>query len=84
MTFLELDNYYTPERLHFNDTKGFYCMRNSDGRDFCSGNSKDDVYKELADAENINVTKFRVKLASYFQPLNEEFYKIAGETFNWK
>lgn len=84
MNFMQMENIYTPDRFFYNATTGFYCFKGITGeREICAKNSKDDLYKELAEGENINVTEFRAKLAKYFKPRNEEFYRIAGQNFNW-
>ena len=72
--FLQLDNYYTQDSIYFNETKGFYCIK---GR-HCVGNTRDNVYKELADGENIDVEKLKIKLAEYFKPHNYDFYRMTG------
>ena len=79
--FLQVENYYTQDRIYFNETKGFYCVKvshNVNGGGHCVGNTRDNVYQELANGENVDIEQFKNQLAEYFKPHNNDFYRMTG------
>ncbi|XP_050712534.1 heparan sulfate glucosamine 3-O-sulfotransferase 5-like isoform X2 [Eriocheir sinensis] len=73
--FLRLPPYITPDNFYFNETKGFYCMRN------------ETFQKCLAEAKGrphpyVDPTVMS-QLRKFFVPFNEQFYEMVGQNFGW-
>ena len=74
-TFLGLKHHIRMEHFYLNKTRGFYCIK-KDNESRCLNPSKGRPHPNI---------KPRVlhKLYEFFKPLNEKFYKLSGEFFDW-
>ncbi|XP_071546917.1 heparan sulfate glucosamine 3-O-sulfotransferase 5-like isoform X2 [Panulirus ornatus] len=73
--FLRLPLHIKPDNFYFNETKGFYCMRN------------ETFQKCLADAKGrphpyVDPVVMS-RLRKFFAPFNEQFYEMVGHNFGW-
>ncbi|XP_076034333.1 heparan sulfate glucosamine 3-O-sulfotransferase 1-like isoform X2 [Oratosquilla oratoria] len=73
--FLNLPPRITPENFYFNETKGFYCMRNETFRK-CLNDSKGRRHPDV----NPEVVS---RLRKFFAPLNDKFYELVGHNYSW-
>ena len=74
-TFLGLPHFITKENFQFDEEKGFYCLKTTQGVN-CMPKGKGRKHKELH-PDLID------KLKKFFKPYNEEFFKIIQKRFNW-
>ena len=74
--YLGLKSYFNDETFFFDKEKGFYCYKIDGNVTRCLGESKGRPHPQI----NINVLN---QVRNYFQPFNEELYKMIGRTFNW-
>lgn len=76
--FLGLSHQINQERFHFNETKGFFCIRDSirPDMDRCLSKTKGRPHP----AVSLEVVE---KLTNFFRPHNEIFYKMVGRDFGW-
>lgn len=75
--FLGIPPYFDESKLMYNKTKGFYCLRKTEGKPDCMPKTKGRDHPQL----NLLVMD---KLKAFYKPFNEELYKILGRRFNWK
>ncbi|CAL4133732.1 unnamed protein product [Meganyctiphanes norvegica] len=73
--FLNLPPYITEDNFYYNDTKGFYCMRNETFQK-CLADSKGRPHPHV----DPNVMS---RLRRFFAPFNEQFYNMVGHNFSW-
>lgn len=74
--FLRLEPQITEENFYFNQTKGFYCLKEQ-GRERCLHESKGRTHPNVA-------PEILQKLCKYFQEPNRKFFELVGRTFDWK
>lgn len=74
--FLHLKPQINEENFYFNQTKGFYCLK-EEGHEHCLHESKGRTHPNVA-AEILQ------KLRKYFQEPNRKFFELVGRTFDWK
>ncbi|CAH1799028.1 unnamed protein product [Owenia fusiformis] len=74
--FLGLKKFYTNETFYFHKSVGYYCINPSIQRDNagCLGRNKYRFHPYVSE-ENI------LKLKHFFQPINDNFMKLAGKKF---
>ncbi|KAK3734783.1 hypothetical protein RRG08_059959 [Elysia crispata] len=76
-TFLGLPHTISREDIYFDREKAFYCMKNRNTGDRkCMGKSKGRQHEEVSE-------EFKLRLADFLKPYNENFFKLVGERFNW-
>ena len=73
-TFLGLPHFITKENFEFDEEKGFYCLKTTQGVN-CMPKGKGRKHKELHPS-------LIDKLKKFFKPYNEEFFKIIQKRFN--
>ena len=73
--FLHLEPVFSEDMFYFNETRGFYCIRN-ETYDPCLRESKGREHPAV-DPKVIH------QLRQYFAPYNEEFYKLVKFNFGW-
>ncbi|XP_066960473.1 heparan sulfate glucosamine 3-O-sulfotransferase 1-like isoform X2 [Macrobrachium rosenbergii] len=73
--FLRLPPHITAENFYFNETKGFYCMRNETFQK-CLAESKGRPHPQVDPVVMSRLRKF-------FAPFNEQFYEMVGRNFSW-
>lgn len=73
--FLGLDRGVKDNNIYYNDTRGFYCVRN-ETREKCLAPSKGRTHPDV----NPLVMN---KLREFFRPLNQELYELVGQDFGW-
>lgn len=74
--FLGLEHKITEDHFYFNETRGYFCLRNETGNK-CLASSKGREHP----AVDLNVlTKLRV----FFRPFNRKFYNMIGQEFDWE
>lgn len=73
--FLGLEHRITAENFYFNETRGFYCIRN-DTMEKCLNLSKGRAHPDIK-PEVIR------KLRAFFRPFNEKFYGMVHRNFGW-
>ena len=73
--FLGLEHKITGKNLYFNETRGFYCMRN-ETHEKCLAESKG------RDHPVINPLVLQ-KLREFYRPFNEKFYQMIGRDMGW-
>lgn len=74
--FLHLKPQITEENFYFNQTKGFYCLKEQ-GHERCLHESKGRTHPNVA-------PEILQKLREYFQEPNRKFFELVGRTFDWK
>ncbi|XP_061541634.1 heparan sulfate glucosamine 3-O-sulfotransferase 1 [Phycodurus eques] len=74
--FLRLEPQINASNFYFNQTKGFYCLREQ-GRERCLHDSKGRAHPRVAPA-------ILQKLYQFFHQPNRKFFELVGQTFNWK
>ncbi|KAI4875495.1 hypothetical protein NFI96_004996 [Prochilodus magdalenae] len=74
--FLDLEPQISAENFYFNRTKGFYCLRDRQGRERCLHSSKGRMHPQVAPG-------ILQKLRDYFHEPNRKFFKLVGRTFDW-
>lgn len=73
--FLGVTPYFHEEIFYFNESKGFYCWKNS-GKSTCLGDGKGREHPSLSNS-------VRSRLYEFFSPHNEKFFKLCQCQFNW-
>lgn len=73
--FLGLEHRVGQNFFYFNETRGFYCVR-EDYKESCLANSKGRPHPEI----NPVVIK---KLRRFFRGHNEKFFKLVNQRFDW-
>ncbi|XP_072549413.1 heparan sulfate glucosamine 3-O-sulfotransferase 1 [Salminus brasiliensis] len=74
--FLHLEPQISPDNFYFNTTKGFYCLRDHEGRERCLHSSKGRTHPRVA-------PEILQKLREYFHEPNRRFFELVGRTFDW-
>ena len=78
--FLQVKRFFDENMFYYNNTKGFYCWKRTnkyrDNIPACLGSSKGREHPTLSDES-------RSRLKTFFQPHNERFFKLIGQTFEW-
>lgn len=74
-TFLGIPHRITSNNFYFNETKGFYCLRN-DSSDKCLRETKGRKHPHV---DPMVITKLR----RYFADHNQKFYELIGEDLGW-
>ncbi|XP_077464964.1 heparan sulfate glucosamine 3-O-sulfotransferase 1 [Stigmatopora argus] len=74
--FLRLEPQIHASNFYFNQTKGFYCLRQH-GRERCLHDSKGRAHPRVAPA-------ILQKLYRFFRAPNRKFFQLVGRTFDWK
>jgi len=74
-TFLGIGHKISEGNIQFNSTKGFYCMAAMNVTK-CLGSEKGQKHVYVPETQ-------LMKLRTYFKPLNERFFEIAGIRFDW-
>ncbi|XP_064653026.1 heparan sulfate glucosamine 3-O-sulfotransferase 5-like [Lineus longissimus] len=82
-TFLNLKHVLTREQFYFNETKGFYCLKEQTGlrgkkrkQAGCMGSFKGIEHPNISAVVS-------EKIRTFFRPFNEVFFKTIGEDFHW-
>ena len=68
--YLNIDSYFTPEKLYFNNTKGFYCWKTERNSSKCLGSAKGRKHPEISEDT-------KLKLHTYFKPHMFRFCEMA-------
>ncbi|XP_077588551.1 heparan sulfate glucosamine 3-O-sulfotransferase 1 [Stigmatopora nigra] len=74
--FLRLEPQIHASNFYFNQTKGFYCLRQH-GRERCLHDSKGRAHPRVA-------PDILQKLYRFFRAPNRKFFQMVGRTFDWK
>ncbi|EEC08417.1 heparan sulfate sulfotransferase, putative, partial [Ixodes scapularis] len=76
--FLGLRRLVSHDHFYFNRTKGFPCLKKSEGSGspHCLGKTKGRTHPRLCDSD-------LRRLRSFFEPYNRRFYKMVGRDFGW-
>ena len=69
--YLRLKPYFTPDKLYYNETKGFYCWKGKNNQSKCLGSAKGRNHSDISED-----TKTKLKL--FFEPHMQNFCKIAN------
>ncbi|XP_037522462.1 uncharacterized protein LOC119399704 isoform X2 [Rhipicephalus sanguineus] len=77
--FLGLRRLVSEDHFYFNRTKGFPCLKKSEGSGspHCLGKTKGRTHPRLSE-ENVR------RLRKFFEPHNVKFYKLVGRDFGWE
>jgi len=76
-TFLQIKPFYRRSQFVYNEIKGFYCWKTNNRQEpKCLGDKKGRTHPSVSE----NVIQ---KLKQYYEPSNEQFYKLAQQKFNW-
>ncbi|MBN3277796.1 HS3S1 sulfotransferase, partial [Polyodon spathula] len=73
--FLNLSPQINASNFYFNQTKGFYCLRDH-GRERCLHESKGRAHPQVA-------SPILEKLYHFFHEPNKKFFELIDRTFNW-
>ncbi len=73
--FLGLESKISKDMFYYNETKGFYCIRN-EFREKCLAKSKGRPHPEISPL----VIK---TLRDFYRPFNQVFYQLVGTDFGW-
>ncbi len=73
--FLGLESKISKDMFFYNETKGFYCIRN-EFREKCLVDSKGRTHPEISPL-------VIQKLRDFFRPYNMRFYQLVGVDFGW-
>uniref|UniRef100_A0A8C1MHF0 Sulfotransferase n=1 Tax=Cyprinus carpio TaxID=7962 RepID=A0A8C1MHF0_CYPCA len=74
--FLHLEPQINASNFYFNQTKGFFCLRDR-RRERCLHGSKGRQHPRIA-------PEILRKLYDFFHEPNQEFFQLVGRTFDWK
>jgi hypothetical protein len=74
--FLNLTSYINRDMFVKNTERDLYCIKSKCGKEYCLPESKSSGHPDID-------KKVLEKLKKYFDPLNEEFFKITGRQFVW-
>lgn len=75
-SFLNLEHFITKDQFHFNEDKGFYCLKTIKERMNCLGEGKGRPHPDLKPDD-------KIKLQNYFAPYNKKFFQLIRRTLNW-
>lgn len=75
--FLELEPQISQNNFYFNQTKGFFCLRDGQRRQRCLHSSKGRKHPQVS-------PQVLQKLCHFFQEPNRKFFELVGRTFDWK
>lgn len=74
-TFLGIEHRITSNNFYFNETKGFYCLRNE---------TADKCLRETKGRKHPRVNPIIIsKLRKFFAEHNQKFYELIGEDLGW-
>lgn len=74
-TFLGIPHRISNNNFYFNETKGFYCLRND---------SSDKCLRETKGRKHPHVNPIVIsKLRKFFADHNQKFYELIGEDLGW-
>ncbi|UYV71751.1 HS3ST3A1 [Cordylochernes scorpioides] len=76
--FLDLKRIVTEKHFYFNETKGFPCLKKSEGSGapHCLGKTKGRVHPELS-------KESEQRLRDFYRPHNQRFYQMTNQDFGW-
>ena len=74
--FLGITQYFTRDRFHFNEEKGFFCRIDWKGKEICMGDHKGRKHVEIS-------ADLKKKLIDFLKPYDKHLYNITGEMFSW-
>ncbi|KFM61052.1 Heparan sulfate glucosamine 3-O-sulfotransferase 3A1, partial [Stegodyphus mimosarum] len=76
--FLGLKRVITDKHFYFNETKGFPCLKKSEGNGnpHCLGKTKGRTHPDISPS---TVTRLR----DFYRPFNLKFYQMVGRDFGW-
>ncbi|PRD25488.1 UNVERIFIED_CONTAM: Heparan sulfate glucosamine 3-O-sulfotransferase 3B1 [Trichonephila clavipes] len=76
--FLGLKRIITDKHFYFNETKGFPCLKKSEGsgNPHCLGKTKGRTHPEISPS---TITRLR----DFYRPFNLKFYQMVGRDFGW-
>lgn len=75
-TFLALGPVVTEQHFIFDESKGFYCIRENDNTPRCLSSSKGRDHISVSQAT-------KEKLKELYKPYNERFYKLVNHNYHW-
>ena len=73
--FLGVEHKLTSDLFFYGEKKGFFCYKQNE-KDKCMPNHKGTAHVKLSDKLNRTLTE-------YFRPLNQIFFEVANQTFDW-
>lgn len=73
--FLGLDHRITEENIYFNETRGFFCMRDRNS-EHCLGATKGRKHPKI----DPHIVK---KLNHFYHPYNKKLFSLIGREFDW-
>ncbi|XP_069785654.1 heparan sulfate glucosamine 3-O-sulfotransferase 3B1-like [Narcine bancroftii] len=76
--FLGLKKIITDKHFYFNQTKGFPCLKKTEGssKPHCLGKTKGRIHPNI-DPEVVQ------RLRDFYRPFNMKFYQMTGQNFGW-
>ena len=76
--FLGLKCVVTDKHFYFNATKGFPCLKKTEGSGspHCLGKTKGRQHPHIDE-------KVLQRLRDFFRPFNQKFYQMTGQDFGW-
>lgn len=76
--FLGLKRIVSEKHFYFNETKGFPCLKKSEGsgNPHCLGKTKGRTHPEISSATI-------QRLRDFYRPFNVKFYQMVGRNFGW-
>ncbi|KAG8186069.1 hypothetical protein JTE90_005422 [Oedothorax gibbosus] len=76
--FLGLKRIVSDKHFYFNETKGFPCLKKSEGsgNPHCLGKTKGRAHPEISPATI-------QRLRDFYRPFNAKFYQMVGRNFGW-
>ncbi|XP_015903407.1 heparan sulfate glucosamine 3-O-sulfotransferase 6 [Parasteatoda tepidariorum] len=76
--FLGLKRIITDKHFYFNETKGFPCLKKSEGNGnpHCLGKTKGRTHPDITPS---TITRLR----DFYRPFNLKFYQMVGRDFGW-
>lgn len=75
--FLKIPSYFNMSMFVYVEKKRFYCLRNKDGSPACMSDKKGRRHPQIDNGT-------RTRLKNFFQPYNEELFKLIGKRFDWQ
>ena len=75
--YLGLPHALTEDKFHYNERKGFFCMKLNETKEKCQPPSKGRKQHVTVDEKVIS------KLRKFYAPYNDIFYDITGIQFDW-
>ena len=73
-SFLGLRHYVSEDNFIFNNTKGFFCWRETDGSEKCESKNKGRPHPIVDEG-------LMLRLSLYFRTYNRKFFDMIGEDF---